>query len=58
MEHLPGVAVFSSDFPHFEGNDEPVPYYERMLGALDEDTRSSFFGGSIAEAYERMGDPL
>jgi predicted TIM-barrel fold metal-dependent hydrolase len=58
MEHLPGVAVFSSDFPHFEGNGEPMPYYRDLLTGVDDDTRDSFLGGSIAEAYERMGDPL
>jgi predicted TIM-barrel fold metal-dependent hydrolase len=58
MSHLPGVAVFSSDYPHFEGNGEPVPYYEEVLADLDADVRDAFLGGSILEAYERMGDPL
>jgi uncharacterized protein len=58
MEHLPGVAVFSSDYPHFEGNGEPVPYYEDLLAGVDDDARRAFLGGSIADAYERMGDPL
>lgn len=58
MDHLPGVAVFSSDYPHFEGNGEPVPYYEEVLADLDADVRDAFLGGSILEAYERMGDPL
>jgi len=58
LEHLPGVAVFSSDFPHFEGNGEPLAHYDRVLADVDEDARAAFLGGSIAEAYERMGDPL
>jgi predicted TIM-barrel fold metal-dependent hydrolase len=58
MEHLPGVAVFSSDYPHFEGNGEPVPYYDELFADLDGATREAFLGGSIAEAYDRMGDPL
>ncbi len=58
MEDLPGVAVFSSDFPHFEGNGEPLPYYRELLGGVGDDARDGFLGGSIAEAYERMGDPL
>ena len=58
MRHLPGVAVFSSDYPHFEGNGEPVPYYREVLADLDADVRDAFLGGSILEAYERMGDPL
>jgi predicted TIM-barrel fold metal-dependent hydrolase len=58
FEALPGVAVFSSDYPHFEGNGEPVPYYQQLLADLDADVRDDFYRGSIAEAYERMGDPL
>jgi uncharacterized protein len=58
MECLPGVAVFSSDFPHFEGNGEPLPYYQDLLGDLDDEARDGFLGGSIAAVYERMGDPL
>ena len=52
------MAVFSSDFPHFEGNGEPLPYYRDLLADVDDDVRDGFLGGSIAEAYERMGDPL
>ena len=58
FETLPGVAVFSSDYPHFEGNGDPMPYYRDLLTELDDDVRDDFYGGSIAEAYERMGDPL
>jgi predicted TIM-barrel fold metal-dependent hydrolase len=58
MEHLPGVAVFSSDFPHFEGNGDPLPYYEELLAEVDSEARAGFLGASIAEVYERMGDPL
>ena len=55
---VPGVAVFSSDFPHFEGNGEPLPYYRDLLADVDDDVLDGFLGGSIADAYERMGDPL
>jgi predicted TIM-barrel fold metal-dependent hydrolase len=58
LRELPGVAVFSSDFPHFEGNGEPLAHYQDLLGEVDDATRAAFFGGSIAESYERMGDPL
>jgi hypothetical protein len=58
FEALPGVAVFSSDYPHFEGNGEPMPYYRDLLVDLAADVRDDFYGGSIAAAYERMGDPL
>jgi predicted TIM-barrel fold metal-dependent hydrolase len=58
FEALPGVAVFSSDYPHFEGNGQPLPYYRELLAGVDDDVRDGFLGGSIAEAYDRMGDPL
>jgi hypothetical protein len=58
MEQLPGVAVFSSDYPHFEGNPDPLTHYDAELAAVDESTRDRFFGGSIADAYARMGDPM
>jgi predicted TIM-barrel fold metal-dependent hydrolase len=58
LEELPGVAVFSSDYPHFEGNGEPMPYYRELLADLDDDVRDGFLGGSIAAAYDRMGEPL
>ena len=58
IEALPGVAVFSSDYPHFEGNGDPMAHYREVLADLDDADRDAFLGGSIAEAYERMGDPL
>jgi predicted TIM-barrel fold metal-dependent hydrolase len=58
MEQVPGVAVFSSDYPHFEGNPDPLAYYDEELAAVDEPTRDGFLGGTIAEAYTRMGDPI
>jgi predicted TIM-barrel fold metal-dependent hydrolase len=58
MEQLPGVAVFSSDYPHFEGNPDPLTHYDAELAAVDEATRDRFLGGSIVDAYARMGDPM
>ena len=58
LEELPGVAVFSSDYPHFEGNGDPMAHYRDLLAEVDDDVRDAFLGGSIDEAYERMGDPL
>src|SRR3954468_12784936 len=58
MEQLPGVAVFSSDYPHFEGDPDPLAHYAAELTAVDEATRDLFFGGTIADAYARMGDPI
>lgn len=55
---LPEVAVFSSDMPHFEGSLAPVDFWRKELSDIDDATWRSFVGGSMAEAYARMGDPL
>jgi len=54
---VPGVTVFSSDYPHYEGNPDPLEYYESALSTLDDAARAQFLGGSIADVYARMGDP-
>ena len=38
MEQVPGVAVFSSDYPHYEGNPDPLAFYDGELSLLDEAT--------------------
>jgi hypothetical protein len=58
LEQLPGVAVFSTDYPHIESNPEPIAHYADALGGIDETTRVSFLGGNIVECFARMGDPL
>jgi predicted TIM-barrel fold metal-dependent hydrolase len=59
MAHLPeDMLVMSSDFPHFEGFLEPGPHYRATLAALSQHQRDRFYGGAIADAYARMGDPL
>jgi predicted TIM-barrel fold metal-dependent hydrolase len=55
---LPGVAVFSSDFPHYEGSPDPLAHYEHELAAVDDATRTHFLGGAMVDAYARMGDPI
>ncbi len=55
LAQIPEMMVFSSDFPHPEGNDV---IFEPGLDLLDEQTRASYLGGNIAECFERMGDPL
>lgn len=59
MEELPeDMIVFSSDFPHFEGFTDPIGHYAEALKELPAARRERFFGGSIADVYARMGDPL
>ena len=52
------MIVFSSDFPHFEGFTDPVGHYRSALDALPPERRERFLGGSIADVYARMGDPI
>ena len=58
IHEVPDMLVFSSDFPHNEGNVDPIALYGDALGQLDPATRDAFMGGTIAQVYERMGDPL
>ncbi|MCB1017039.1 MAG: amidohydrolase family protein [Acidimicrobiales bacterium] len=58
LAELPEVGVFSSDFPHHEGNGDPVAYYREVLVDVDPAVSAGFLGGNIAASYERMGDPL
>jgi predicted TIM-barrel fold metal-dependent hydrolase len=54
----PETFVFSSDYPHHEGNADPIKLYGDELDALDEDLRTSFLGGNMEECFARTGDPL
>jgi hypothetical protein len=52
------MCVFSSDFPHMEGNADPIALYGDALDALDDDLRTSFLGQNMLECFARTGDPL
>jgi predicted TIM-barrel fold metal-dependent hydrolase len=59
IQELPDdMIVFSSDFPHFEGLSDPIGHYAKALEGLSTERLDRFFGGSIADVYARMGDPL
>jgi len=59
MSELPDdVIVFSSDFPHFEGYVDPMGTYRDQLTGFDAKRLERFYGGSMADVYARMGDPL
>jgi predicted TIM-barrel fold metal-dependent hydrolase len=59
IEELPDdVIVFSSDFPHFEGYTDPMGTYRQALEGLSAERLERFYGGSMADVYARMGDPL
>ncbi|MBL7489402.1 hypothetical protein I6A60_12355 [Frankia sp. AgB1.9] len=50
--------VFSSDYPHGEGNADPITLIADELQEIPEDVRSRFLGENIAEVFTRMGDPV
>jgi predicted TIM-barrel fold metal-dependent hydrolase len=55
LGEIPDMLVWSTDFPHPEGNDV---YYDPGLATIDETLRESFLGANVAECFARMGDPL
>ena len=55
---LPDMCLFSSDYPHMEGNADPINLYRPDLDELDEEVRVAFLGNNAAECFTRMGDPL
>jgi predicted TIM-barrel fold metal-dependent hydrolase len=58
VERFPEMCLFSSDYPHQEGNADPITLYQPGLDALDDDVREAFMWGNAAEAFARTGDPL
>ncbi len=58
LRAFPDLCVFSSDYPHQEGNADPIELYRPQLDDLDAELRASFLGGNIAERFARTGDPL
>lgn len=59
IQELPDdMLVFSTDFPHFEGFAHPLRYYDEALKEFSLARRKSFLGGSMANVYARMGDPI
>ncbi len=59
MAELPDdMIVFSSDFPHFEGFTDPIGHYADALKELPAARRERFLGGSMADVFARMGDPI
>jgi uncharacterized protein len=58
LDELPEVAAFSSDYPHFEGNPDPLAHYERELSEVSPVVREQFLGGNVEASYALTGDPL
>jgi predicted TIM-barrel fold metal-dependent hydrolase len=58
IDELADMLVFSSDYPHSEGNLEPMAAYGGAIEDLKPDLRQSFLGGTMEECFARTGDPL
>jgi hypothetical protein len=58
LAEIPDVVVWSSDYPHQEGNADPIELYRPALDDLDADLRTWFMGANVEECFARMGDPL
>jgi predicted TIM-barrel fold metal-dependent hydrolase len=54
----PEIMVFSSDYPHSEGNADPINLYRPDLDALTPQMRDAFLGETLAESFARTGDPV
>jgi predicted TIM-barrel fold metal-dependent hydrolase len=53
LDQVPeGLIVFSSDFPHVEGNQEAVALYDAQLDGVTRQARESFFGASAGSFLE------
>ena len=58
LAEYPECVVFSSDYAHNESNPEPTAHYDKLLADMDPIVRKGFLGGTIADSFVRMGDPL
>ena len=58
VARLPEMCMFSSDYPHQEGNADPINLYRPGLDGLDDAVRDAFLGSNALESFARTGDPL
>jgi hypothetical protein len=58
VTRLPEMVLFSSDYPHQEGNADPIALYGDKLDALDDAVHAGFMGANAAACFAAMGDPL
>jgi predicted TIM-barrel fold metal-dependent hydrolase len=58
VAELPEMCLWSSDYPHQEGNADPINLYGEPLQAMPAGLRDAFLGANAAEAFGRTGDPL
>jgi predicted TIM-barrel fold metal-dependent hydrolase len=58
LQAYPDIMVFSSDYPHTEGNADPINLYRPALDDLPGNLREAFLGENMAECFARTGDPV
>lgn len=58
IRDYPEIVVFSSDYPHTEGNADPIALYRPGIDELADPVRTGFLGGTIAGSFARIGDPV
>ena len=58
LAELPDMVVFSSDYPHQEGNADPIELYRPALDEVGDEVRAAFMGETAADCFSRIGDPL
>jgi len=58
LEALPDMLCWSSDYPHSEGNADPIALYGERLERLPAGLRADFMGDTIRECFARTGDPV
>ncbi|MCB2047713.1 MAG: amidohydrolase family protein [Novosphingobium sp.] len=58
IRDFPEIVVFSSDYPHTEGNADPIELYRPGLDSLTDEVRDGFLGDTMADCFARMGDPV
>ena len=58
LRALPEMCTFSSDYPHQEGNADPIRLYGAALDDLSDDLRAAFLGDTIENCFARTGSAL
>jgi len=58
LASLADMLVFSSDYPHGEGNRTPRTLFSPSLAKMTRTQQEQFLGGNIMDCFARMGDPL
>jgi predicted TIM-barrel fold metal-dependent hydrolase len=52
-----GLFMFSSDYPHPEGTDDPIGRFERTLQGISEEAKSKFYSGNFQEMIVAAAAP-